>query len=93
MEKVRKDREQKEPQATKNQSVPTHPDGHKGKGLMEDLLELTIVQQLKTLIHTSIQRGQKMEMMTSMLDTQETTTAQNVTHIPLIVAVTHPIDN
>ena len=74
MEKVRKDREQKEPQATKNQSVPTHPDGDKGKGLMEDLPKLTIVQQLKTLIHTSIQRRQKMEMMTSVLDTQETIT-------------------
>ena len=93
MEKVRKDREQKEPQATKNQSIPTHSDGDKGKGLMEDLRELTIVQQLKTLIHTSIQRRQKMEMMTSVLDTQETTAAQNVTHILLIVAVTQPTDN
>ena len=60
---------------------------------MEDLPELTIVQQLKTLIHTSIQRRQKMEMMTSLLDTQETTAAQNVTHIPLIVAFTQPTDN
>ena len=93
MEKVRKEREQKDPQATKNQSVPTHLDGDKGKGLMEDLPELTIVQQLKTLIHTSIQRRQKMEMMTSLLDTQETTAAQNVTHISLIVAVTQPTDN
>ena len=60
---------------------------------MEDLLEVTIVQQLKTLIHTSIQRRQKMEMMTSVLDTQETTAAQNVTYIPLIVALTQPTDN
>ena len=52
LEKVRKDREEKEYEATKNSLVAIFSDGDKGKGLMEDLLELKIVQQLKTLMHT-----------------------------------------
>ena len=42
LEKVRKDREEKEVEAMKNSSVATFLDGDKGKGLMEDLLEVPV---------------------------------------------------
>ena len=53
LEKIRKDREEKEAQATQVPSVETHPDGDKGKGLIADLPEATIPQQFKSLMHTS----------------------------------------
>ena len=37
LEKIRKDGEEKESQATKVPSVETHIDGDKGKGIMGDL--------------------------------------------------------
>ena len=44
LEKVRKDREEKEAEAMKNSSVEIFPDRDKGKGLMEDLPEVPISQ-------------------------------------------------
>ena len=44
LEKVRKDREEKEAEAMKNSSVATFPDGDKGKGLMEDLPKVPVSQ-------------------------------------------------
>ena len=41
-----------EAQAKKVPSMETHPDGDKGKGLMENLQEETIAQQVKDLMHT-----------------------------------------
>ena len=60
---------------------------------MEDLPEVTISQQLKSLIHTSTQSKQKLAMMTYVLDTQASTTAHTITHIPVISTVTQPTDN
>ena len=42
LEKIRKDREEKEAQETQVPLVETHPYGDKGKGLMEDLLEVIV---------------------------------------------------
>ena len=44
LEKVRKDREEKEAEATKNSSVATFLDGDKEKGLMEYLAEVPVSQ-------------------------------------------------
>ena len=60
---------------------------------MEDLTNVPVREQVKALILTSTQSKQKLEMMTSMLDTQAATTAQIVTHIPLIATITQPTDN
>ena len=53
LEKVRKDREQKEAKATKNSSVAIFADGDKGKGLIEDLPKLPVREQVEVLIITS----------------------------------------
>ena len=52
LEKVRKDREEKEAEAMKNSSVETFLDGDKGKGLMEDLPEVPVREQVNALIFT-----------------------------------------
>ena len=69
LEKMRKDKEEKESLVTKVPAVATHPDGDKGKGLMENL-EATVAQQVKALMHTSKLSKQKLAVMTSVLDTQ-----------------------
>ena len=92
MEKVRKDREEKEVQATKNSSVAIFPDGDKGKGLMEDLPEVPVREQVKALIITSTQSKQKLVIMTSVLNTQAVSAPVIVTDIPVIFAVSQPSD-
>ena len=93
LEKMRKDKEEKEAQATKFPSVETHLDGDKGKGLMEHLPKVTIAQQLKALMHTSKQSKQKLTMMTSVLDTQEVASTQTVADIQVTTVVTQPNDD
>ena len=44
LEKIKKDREEKESQETQVPSVATHSDGDKGKGIMEDLPKETLAQ-------------------------------------------------
>ena len=44
LEKIIKDKEEKEAQATQVPSVETHANGDKGKGLMGDLIKATIAQ-------------------------------------------------
>ena len=53
LEKVRKDREEQESQSTKVLLVVTDTEENKGKYPMQDLLEVTVSQQLKVLMHTS----------------------------------------
>ena len=67
--KVRKDREEKEAEATKNSSVATFSDRDKGKILMEDLPKVPVSQQVKALILMSTQSKQKLAMMTSVFNT------------------------
>ena len=59
-EKMRKYKEEKEAQATKDSSVTTSLDMDKGKGSMEDVPWASVAQQVKTLIHTSQQFKQKL---------------------------------
>jgi len=92
LEKVRKDREQKEAEATKNSSVSIFPDGEKGKGLMEDLPEVPVREQVKALIITSTQSKEKMAIMTSVLNTHAVSAPVTVTHIPVIATVSKPSD-
>ena len=92
LEKVRKDGEEKEVAATKNSSVAAFLDGDKGKGLMEDLPEVPVSQQVKVLILTSTQSKQKIAMMTFVLNTQAVTAAMTVTDIPVIAVVSQPSD-
>ena len=77
----------------KNSSVTTFLDRDKGKGLMEDLPEVPVSQQVKSLILMSTQSKQKLAMMTSVLNTQAVTTTVTATDIPVIDAVSHPSDN
>ena len=93
MEKVRKEREEKEAEETKNSSVETFMDGDKGKGLMEDLTKVPVKQQIKSLILTSTESKQNLVMMTSVLNTQGVTTAMIVTDILVIAAISQPSDN
>ena len=93
LEKVRKDREEKEDEATKNLSMATFPNGNKGKGLMEDLPEVPVREQVKALMLTSTQSKHKLEMMTSVLNTQAVTATVNIIDIPVIAAVSHPSVN
>ena len=44
LDKIRKDREEKEAHAMQVPSVATHLDGDKGKGIMEDLPKETLAQ-------------------------------------------------
>ena len=93
LEKMRKDREEKESHATKFPSVATHPDGDKGKGLMGYLPEATVAQQLKALMHTSKMSKQKLAMMTSVLDTHAAAASQIVVDIQVTSTVTQPNDD
>ena len=92
MEKVRKDREEKEAEETKNSSVAIFLDGDKGKGLMEDLPEVPVREQVKALILTSTQSKQKLAMMTYVMNTQVVSAEVSVTDIPVIAAVNQPSD-
>ena len=93
LEKVRKDIEEKEGEAMKNSSVATFSDEDKGKGLMEDLPEVPVREQVKALILTSTQLKHKLAMMTPVLNTQAVTTNVIVTNIPMIFVVSQPSDN
>ena len=84
MEKVRKDREEKESEATKNSSLAIFPNGEKGKGLMEYLPKVLVREQVKALIITSTQSKQKLEIMTFVLNTQVVSAPVTVTDIPVI---------
>ena len=55
LEKVKKDREEKEAQQTKFLLVVTYTNGNKDKDHMEYLPRVTVSQQLKALMHTSQQ--------------------------------------
>ena len=90
LEKMRKDREEEESQEIKVPSMETHTDGNKGKCPMEHLLEVTISQHLKALMHTSKQSRQKLEMMTSVMDTQAVvaTASKVVVDIQVTAAIT-----
>ena len=92
LEKMRKDREEEESQEIKVPSMATHTDGNKGKCLMEHLLEVTIYQHLKVLMHTSKQSRQKLEMMISVMDTQAVAAAASeaVVDIQVTAAITQP---
>ena len=72
------EKEEKEAQATKYSSVKTSSDMDKVKGPMEDVLEESFSQQVKTLIHIAQQFKQKLTKITSMIDTQEVATTQVV---------------
>ena len=93
LEKIRKDREEKESHAIKFPSVATHPDGDKGKGLMGYLREATVVQQLKALMHTSKMSKWKPAMMTSVLDTHAAVAFHIVVDIQVTATVTQPNDD
>ena len=69
LEKMRKYKEEKEAQAAKYYSLTPSLAMDKGKGPMEDVLQASVAQQVKVLIHTSQQFKQKLTNMTSMLDT------------------------
>ena len=77
----------------KNSSVENFSDGDKGKGLMEDLTEVLVSQQVKALILTSTQSKQKLAMMTSVLNTQAVTANVTVTDILMIATISQPSDN
>ena len=93
LEKIRKDKEEKEAQTTQVPLVETHPDGDKGKGLMEHIPEAIVAQQVKALMHTSKQSKQKLAIMTCVLDTQEAVAAQTVVDIHVTTSVTQPNDD
>ena len=77
----------------KNSSVPIFADRDKGKGLMEDVPEVPVREQVKALIIMSTQSKQKLAMMTSVLNTLAVTVVVTVTDIPVIAAVSQPSDN
>ena len=87
-EKMRKDKEEKHAQADKDSSVTTSSAMDKGKGPMEDVTQVPIAQQVKTLIHTAQQFKQKLKNMNSMLDTQEFAATQLVANKQVDATVT-----
>ena len=93
LEKKRKDKEEKEAQATKHSSVTPSSAIHKGKVPMEDVPQASVAQQGKALIHTSQQFKQKLTNMNSMLDTQEVATTQVVTDKQVNATVTSVCDD
>ena len=78
LEKMRKDKEEKESQATKDSAVTPSSAIDKGKVPMGDVPQASVAQQVKALIHTSQKFKQKLTKMTSVLDTQEVATTQVV---------------
>ena len=85
--------EENEAQETKEYSVTTSSAMDKGKGAMEDVPQEYVVQQVKTLIHTSQQFKQKLTKMNSMLDTQEIAIAQVVANKQVNATVTSASDD
>ena len=81
LEEVRKDREEKESQATKALSVVTDTKGNNGKYCMSDLPKVTFPQQLKILMHTSQQSKHKLAQITYVLDNQEVATVKPISDI------------
>ena len=77
-EKMVKDRETKEAQEAKNTSIETNSATDKGKSPMEEIPQASVDQQVKAYLHTREQIKQKLNNMTSALDTQEITTSQPV---------------
>ena len=60
LENMRKDKEEKYAQATKDSSMTPSLAIDKGKGPMEDVPQEFVAQQVKALIHTSQQFKQKL---------------------------------
>ena len=60
LEKIIKDREEKESQVTKVPSVVTYPNDNKGKFPMQYLSQVTATEQLKSMMHTSQHSKQKL---------------------------------
>ena len=87
-EKMRKHKEEKEAQATKDSLVKNSSAMDKGKGLMEDVPKASVAQQVKTLRHIDQQFKQNINKMTSVLDTQELATTQAVVDKQVNVVVT-----
>ena len=79
LEKMRKDKEEKEAQATKDSSATPSSAIDKGKGPMEDVPQESVAQQVKRLIHASQPFKQKLTQMNFVLDTHEVATTQVVT--------------
>ena len=92
LEKVRKGREEKEAQATKVPSVVTYPDGNKGKSPMEDLSQVNVAQQLKSMMHTSQQSKQKLAHINSVLHSQVVVDAKPAPDIQVTTTVTKVCD-
>ena len=93
LEKMRKEKEEQEAQATKDSSVTTSSTLDKGKSPMEDVPQASVSQQVKTLIHTAQQFKQKLTKMTSMLDTHEIATTQVVVDKQVNATVTLACDD
>ena len=88
LEKVRKDREEKEAQATKVLSIVTYTEGNKGKYPMQYLPQVIVSQQLKVLMHTSQQSKHKLAQVTSVLENQEVATVKPILDMQVTAIVT-----
>ena len=82
-----KDREAKEAQVAKDTPIETSSATDKGKGLMGEIPQASIDQQVNSYLHTSEQIKQKLSRMTSALDTQEVTTPQPTKATQVIIVV------
>ena len=83
LERMEKDREEREAQAatkealaSKTASVGTSSDLDKGKSPMGEIPQISVEQQVKDYLQTSEKIKQKLNMMNSALDTQEVVTSQ-----------------
>ena len=60
---------------------------------MEDLPQVTVAQQLKSMMQTSQQSKQKLAHVTSVLDSQVTAASNPTTDTPVTTPVTHVCDD